>query len=296
MKLIERQKCPYCEEIKFNSLFKKNYSSDILQEFLLSYYKSIEILDILKLYVYEIVECIKCTGMFQKYVPDDNLSYYLYEKLISADDSFNKKKNIIHTNFKEYSLDAEIIKKLFKKDNDQIKILEFGCGWGFWAKFMKELNFDVETIEISKTRIDYLKKNKIRNYENINELVKNYDLIFASRYEGNGGSKDDTIVTFVGNKIFTLIGNILFKLHISDILFTYIMAKTDTFRKLKLRSGDFRLCVEIPIKSKIKKLKYTTISTLERKRFAGKKNVNELVDGYFILSYLIKSFLKIKNE
>ena len=128
------------------------------------------------------------------------------------------------------------------------------------------------------------------------KIRKNYDLIFASRYEGNGGSKDDTIVTFVGNKIFTLIGNILFKLHISDILFTYIMAKTDTFRKLKLRSGDFRLCVEIPIKSKIKKLKYTTISTLERKRFAGKKNVNELVDGYFILSYLIKSFLKIKNE
>ena len=128
------------------------------------------------------------------------------------------------------------------------------------------------------------------------KILKNYDLIFASRYEGNGGSKDDTIVTFVGNKIFTLIGNILFKLHISDILFTYIMAKTDTFRKLKLISGDFRLCVEIPIKSKIKKLKYTTISTLERKRFAGKKNVNELVDGYFILSYLIKSFLKIKNE
>lgn len=181
MKLIERQKCPYCEEIKFNSLFKKNYSSDVLQEFLLSYYKSIEILDILKLYVYEIVECIKCTGMFQKYVPDDNLSYYLYEKLISADDSFNKKKNIIHTNFKEYSLDAEIIKKLFKKDNDQIKILEFGCGWGFWAKFMKELNFDVETIEISKTRIDYLKKNKIQNYENINELFKNYDLIFSNQ-------------------------------------------------------------------------------------------------------------------
>jgi hypothetical protein len=128
------------------------------------------------------------------------------------------------------------------------------------------------------------------------KIRKNYDLIFASRYEVNGGSKDDTIVTFVGNKIFTLIGNILFKLHISDILFTYIMAKTDTFRKLKLRSGDFRLCVEIPIKSKIKKLKYTTISTIERKRFAGKKNVNELVDGYFILSYLIKSFLKIKYE
>lgn len=125
-------------------------------------------------------------------------------------------------------------------------------------------------------------------------IQKNYDLIFASRYEKNGGSKDDTFITYIGNKIFTLIGNIFFNLQISDILFTYIMARTDIIKKLKLRSPDFRLCVEIPVKSKINKLKYTTITTIERKRFAGKKNVNELIDGYLILSYLIKSFLRFR--
>lgn len=125
-------------------------------------------------------------------------------------------------------------------------------------------------------------------------IQKNYDLIFASRYEKNGGSKDDTFITYIGNKIFTLIGNIFFNLQISDILFTYIMARTNIIKKLKLRSPDFRLCVEIPVKSKINKLKYTTITTVERKRFAGKKNVNELIDGYLILSYLIKSFLRFR--
>ena len=104
MKLIERHNCPYCEGINFNSLFKKNYSSNILQKFLLSYYKNEKILDILKFNLYEIVECIECTGLFQKFIPDDNLSYYLYEKLISANDSFNKKNNITLTNFKEYNL------------------------------------------------------------------------------------------------------------------------------------------------------------------------------------------------
>lgn len=181
MELIERQRCPYCEGFNFSSLFKKNYSSNILQEFLLSYYKNRKLLDILKFNQYEIVECAECTGLFQKFIPDDKLSYHLYEKLISANDSFNKKNNITHTNFREYNFDAEIIKNLFKKDNNQIKILEFGCGWGFWAKFMKELNFDVETIEISETRIRYLEKNKIKNYKNMNELVKNYDLIFSNQ-------------------------------------------------------------------------------------------------------------------
>ena len=33
------------------------------------------------------------------------------------------------------------------------------------------------------------------------------DLVFCSRYEEGGGSDDDDIVTFIGNKIFTSIGN-----------------------------------------------------------------------------------------
>ncbi len=181
MKLIERSKCPYCEEIKFNSLYKKNYNSEILQLFFHKYYKNDEIKSILKSNIYEITECIKCNGLFQKYIPDENLSYFLYEKLISSDESFNKKKNIIHTNFKEYSLDAEIIKNLLNKKNNEIKILEFGSGWGFWAKFMKELNFNVEAVEISESRINHLNKNNIKNYKIINETNKKYDIIFSNQ-------------------------------------------------------------------------------------------------------------------
>ena len=38
-----------------------------------------------------------------------------------------------------------------------------------------------------------------------------YDFIFASRYQKNSGSDDDTIITFIGNFIFTKLGNIFFK-------------------------------------------------------------------------------------
>jgi len=40
------------------------------------------------------------------------------------------------------------------------------------------------------------------------------DLVFGSRYEKNSGSEDDTLVTYIGNKIFTLIGKIFFSLPI----------------------------------------------------------------------------------
>ena len=63
------------------------------------------------------------------------------------------------------------------------------------------------------------------------------DLVFTSRYIKPGGSDDDDIITFVGNKFFSALGNIFFKLNISDILFTYILGKTNSFKKLNLKKS-----------------------------------------------------------
>ena len=125
------------------------------------------------------------------------------------------------------------------------------------------------------------------------KLCQNKDFIFASRYQKpGGGSDDDDLITSVGNYFFTFAGNILFNLKISDILYTYILGKTHSFKKLNLESHDFRLCVEIPIKAKRKKFDYVVSPSYERNRIAGKKKVNALKDGFLILlgilSYLIK--------
>ena len=41
---------------------------------------------------------------------------------------------------------------------------------------------------------------------------ENIDFVFGSRYQKNSGSEDDTIITLIGNYIFTFLGKILFKL------------------------------------------------------------------------------------
>ena len=123
---------------------------------------------------------------------------------------------------------------------------------------------------------------------------KKKDIIFASRYEGSGKSDDDTIITFLGNKIFSYIGNLFFGLPISDILYTYVLASTRKLKKIRISSNDFRFCVELPIKSHRLGLKIISIESHERARFAGKKKVNELIDGTKILSELIKQFFKKK--
>ena len=123
---------------------------------------------------------------------------------------------------------------------------------------------------------------------------KNIDLLFASRYEKpEGGSDDDNLITLVGNYFFTSLGKLLFRLKITDILFTYVMGKTSKFNLLNLSSKDFTLCVEMPIKAKRAGFKLSTIPSFERRRIAGTKKVNAFFDGLLILIKMIKMlFLK----
>ena len=120
---------------------------------------------------------------------------------------------------------------------------------------------------------------------------KNIDLLFASRYEKpEGGSDDDNLITLVGNYFFTSLGKLLFRLKITDILFTYVMGKTSKFNLLNLSSKDFTLCVEMPIKAKRAGFKLSTIPSFERRRIAGTKKVNAFFDGLLILTKMIKMF------
>ena len=123
------------------------------------------------------------------------------------------------------------------------------------------------------------------------KMCNDKDLVFCTRYlKPGGGSEDDTIITYIGNKIFSFLGNFLYRLNISDILYTYILGKTSSFKSLELKNYDFRLCVEIPIKAKKKLFNHVNLASYERSRIGGKKKVNAIKDGLLILSEMLKLF------
>tara|TARA_A100001015_G_scaffold251326_1_gene290262 strand:- start:1807 stop:2481 length:675 start_codon:yes stop_codon:yes gene_type:complete len=128
--------------------------------------------------------------------------------------------------------------------------------------------------------------------EMMNEIqVRNLDFLFASRYEKpEGGSDDDNLITFIGNHFFSKIGKIFFSLKITDILYTFVMGKTISFNDLKIRSLDFTLCVEFPIKASRRGYKLGSIPSFERSRIGGKKKVNAFKDGLLILIKMVKMF------
>ncbi len=121
-------------------------------------------------------------------------------------------------------------------------------------------------------------------------INNNLDIVFGSRYQKNSGSEDDTIITLIGNYIFTYIGKIFFSLPINDILYTFLVGKTSKTQGLDLKQKDFSFCVELPIKAKKGKLNIMSYPCYERTRIAGVKKVNAFKDGFLILIQMIKLF------
>ena len=197
---------------------------------------------------------------------------------------------------KKLNLDCKKIVVVPKYDTETIKALEgTDCevliqkGEGFGNALIEGLNyssteysciFNADGSFDPKYLDEMLRKNK-----------DNYEFIFSTRYKKPGGSDDDTILTFLGNYFFTLLCKILFRVNISDVLYTYVMGKTDAFKELALSYNDFTFCVELSIKVKFKSFRVFDFPSYERPRISGKKKVNELKDGFLILISILKLFI-----
>ena len=198
---------------------------------------------------------------------------------------------------KKYNLKKIVV--LEKKDHKTIaSIKNYDCK----ILFQKQMGYGAALIQgINTVKTKYFCIFNADGSFNPKELKKmlkklessKLDLIFGSRYEKNGGSEDDTVITLVGNYFFSTLGKILFKLNISDILYTFVLGKTLSAKKLKLIKEDFGFCVELPIKAKIKNMKLSTSKSNERKRYSGEKKVNAFKDGFLILLAML-SLLKEK--
>jgi glycosyltransferase involved in cell wall biosynthesis len=184
--------------------------------------------------------------------------------------------------------DDPAIKIFFTKNDIQIKTIqqeEKGYGAAIKAGF-KSVKNDFAFIFNGDGSFDPSSIKKMI------ESTKDSDFIFCSRYHDEAGSEDDTIVTLIGNKIFSFLGKVFFGLSINDILYTYVLCNVKKFNNLNLKNNDFRLCVELPILIKKNNFTYSMIPSRERSRKSGVKKVNAIKDGALILFEMIKQFIK----
>lgn len=178
--LVERTKCPMCTSSRFSILFSMHYHDKAMKQYLKNYYsENIDpYLKELEKFDYLIYECLKCSLIFQKFIPDEKFSRILYEEIIDEVESKKKKEKVVNPG---YYKDFELLRKITGKENADISILEFGSGNGDWAYEAKKLNFDVTTTELSKNRIESLNKKGLKICNDIHECKDKFDIIYSDQ-------------------------------------------------------------------------------------------------------------------
>ena len=125
-----------------------------------------------------------------------------------------------------------------------------------------------------------------------NKLKKDKtDIIYAERYGKGAGSLDDTLVTYIGNRIFTIIGKFFFNLQLNDILHTFFLCEVKKFKQMSFKFNDFSFCIEFPIKAKRGNLSCSYIPTIEKRRYDGVPKVRSFIDGAKILIGMVFLFI-----
>ena len=196
MKLIERTNCPVCSYQKYKLLYKVSYSDNKLLKFLEEYYQNKLPTNLLINSEYQLAECNNCKLIFQKFIPDNEFSYELYENIISSEESLKKKLESKNLNLK-YDNEIKLIKNIFKKK--KIKILEFGAGWGFWAARAIESDLNVDVFELSNSRVQYMKKKGINVIKDFQNIFEQYDLIYSDQTIEHISDPNQIFRTFLPN-------------------------------------------------------------------------------------------------
>jgi glycosyltransferase involved in cell wall biosynthesis len=127
----------------------------------------------------------------------------------------------------------------------------------------------------------------------LGHLENGIDVVKASRFMPQGFSEDMTFSRRLGNAIFVLLVNMIWKTDYTDLCYGFAAFKKKAIQKLYpyLESRSFEIEAELFIKAKKLGLKIKEVPSVELRRKHGKSNLNAFKDGFLILKTIINEAL-----
>ena len=124
----------------------------------------------------------------------------------------------------------------------------------------------------------------------LKKMEEGYDVVVASRYINGGGSLDDTIIRYFGNRFFNFLCALLHGLPIHDILMGFKVFRKKVLEDVEIKTSGQEYDAEIVIKAHKKGFRLGEVPVIERKRMYGETKLRDMHHGYKILKVIIKEF------
>ncbi len=129
----------------------------------------------------------------------------------------------------------------------------------------------------------------------IDKIQEGYDFVIASRYKDGAVSIDDDFLTKIGNRIFTLLVDLLFWAEYTDVLVGFRAYRRDAFNKINPTATGLDWSVQLPIQFAKAGLRCADIGADEPARIGGERKMRPFKTGWAILKVIGREFFNRSN-
>ena len=155
-----RSSCPVCGSKFGRTLFSCRFTEPPIRGYLEGFYKDQGDIEFqyLENASYILEECSFCGLIYQKQIPSDFLAEKLYTQWINPERVFesNVEGNDLGY-FADFACQIMTMVSFFKKRPAELKVLDYGSGWGLWARMARAFGCDVYALELSQKKTAYSK-------------------------------------------------------------------------------------------------------------------------------------------
>jgi SAM-dependent methyltransferase len=160
-----RESCPGCGSTGTRTLYRCPFDRDPIREYLDRFYApqgGVEPHYLIGA-EYHLLECSTCELVFQREVGGDELMLRLYECWIDPELAFRRHLDQINlATYSRYAQEVTQIVTWLDATPSRVDVLDFGMGWGRWARMAQAFGCNARGAELSPRRIEYAARHGVR--------------------------------------------------------------------------------------------------------------------------------------
>lgn len=178
---VHRDCCPLCGHGSAALLCEISYGDARLREYLAEFYRGRLPLNLLRDERYRVARCDRCGFLYQDRILDADGMRALYRDWIDDDASLHKKQSASGGLFRQYARQVQTLSQMLERRPRQIRVLDFGMGWGYWARMAQAHGLAVSGFELSERRREYARALGLDVISELPDAGEHYDVIYANQ-------------------------------------------------------------------------------------------------------------------
>jgi 2-polyprenyl-3-methyl-5-hydroxy-6-metoxy-1,4-benzoquinol methylase len=163
--LLIRARCPVCDSADPRELFRSSFTDGPILDYLKHQKWAVgRDLDfsVLTGGEYVLKECLNCRLLFQEQIPDEHLGEIISEQWISPEFSLHRKERNSTPARGRVALEVMSIIDFLGKDPRELRMLDFGMGWGAWVRISEAFGCETYGVERSHSRVEHATEHHLK--------------------------------------------------------------------------------------------------------------------------------------